>query len=136
MQNFPGGTSETILEELDTLVASKPDCIIIHAGTNDLTSGINSLNSVKEIVKEVKQASANTKVAFSSLILRKDKKDLDKRVQDTNNRLKNYCAQTNIDYIDNNNIKEEHLRNKKLHLNKRGSPVFANNLLKYLRSSF
>ena len=136
VQNFPGGTSETILEELDTLVASKPDCIIIHAGTNDLTNGINSLNSVKKIVKKVKQASANTKVVFSSLITRKDKKDLDKKVQDTNNTLKNYCAQTNNDYIDNNNIKEEHLGNKKSHLNKRCNTVFANNLLKYLRSSF
>ena len=56
-------------------------------------------------------------------------------MQDTNSRLKNYCAQTNIDYIDNNNIKKEHLGNKKLHLNKRGNTVFANNLLKYLRSS-
>ena len=48
VQNVPGGTSETILKELDTLAASKPDCIIIHAGTNDLTNGINSLNSVKK----------------------------------------------------------------------------------------
>ena len=132
VQNFPGGTSETILGELDTLVASKPDCIIIHAGTIDLANGINSLNSVKK----VKQASANTKVVFSRLITRKDKKDLDKKVQDNNNRLKNYCAQTNIDYIDNNNIKEEHLGKNKLHLNKRGNTVFANKLLKYLRSSF
>ena len=136
VQNFPGGTSETILEELDTLVASEPDCIIIYAGTNDLTNGINSLNSVKKNVKKVKQTSANTKVVFSSLITRKDKKDLDKKVQDTNNRLKNYWAQTNNDYIDNNNIKEEHLGDKKSHLNKRGNTVFANNLLKYLRSSF
>ena len=51
VQNFPGGTSETILEELDTLVASKIYCIIIHAGTNDLTNGINSLNSVKKMLK-------------------------------------------------------------------------------------
>ena len=63
VQNFPGGTGETILEELDTLVARKPDCIIIHAGTNDLTNGINS---VKKIVKKVKQALANTKIVFSS----------------------------------------------------------------------
>ena len=78
----------------------------------------------------MKQASANTKVVFSNLITRKNKKDVDKEVQDTNNRLKNYCAQTNIDYIDNNNNKEEHFGNKKLHLNKRGNTVFANNLLK------
>ena len=64
IQNLPGGTSETILDEVDTLVADKPDCIIVHAGTNDITKGIDSLNSVKKIVKKVKQASPNTKVVF------------------------------------------------------------------------
>ena len=48
MQNFPGGTSETILDEVDTLVADKPDCIIVHAGMNDIAKGIDSLNSVKK----------------------------------------------------------------------------------------
>ena len=121
---------------VDTLVTDKPDCIIVHAGTNDITKGINSLNSVKKIVKKVKQTSPNTKVVFSSLITRKDKKDLDKKVQDVNNRLNNYCKQTNLDYIKNKNIKEEHLGNKKLHLNKKGNTVFANNLLNYLRVVF
>ena len=64
IQNLPGGTSEIILDEVDTLVADKPDCIIVHAGTNDITKGINSLNSVKKIVKKVKQTSPNTKVVF------------------------------------------------------------------------
>ena len=49
IQNFPGGASETILDKVETLVAEKPDCIIIHAGTNDIMNGINSLNSVKKI---------------------------------------------------------------------------------------
>ena len=86
--------------------------------------------------KKVKQTSLNTKVVFSSLITRKDKKDLDKKVQDVNNRLKNYCMQTNLDYIENNKIKEKHLGNKKLLLNKKGNTVFANNLLNYLRAAF
>ena len=74
IQNFLGGASETILDEVDTFVAGKPDCIIVHVGTNDITKGINSLNSVKKIVKKVKQTSPDTKVVFSSLITRKDKK--------------------------------------------------------------
>ena len=53
-----------------------------------------------------------------------------------NHRLKNYCSQTNIEYIENNNIEEENLGEKKLHLNKRGNTIFANNLLKFLRSNF
>ena len=36
IQNFPGHTTETILDKDETLVAEKPDCIIIHAGTNDI----------------------------------------------------------------------------------------------------
>ena len=52
IQNFPGGTTETILDKVETLVAEKPDCIIIHAGTNDIMNGINSLNSVKKFLKK------------------------------------------------------------------------------------
>ena len=46
---------EKVLEETENLnqTADKPDCIIIHAGTTDITNGINSLNSVKKIVKDV-----------------------------------------------------------------------------------
>ena len=78
IQNFPGHTTETILDKDETLVAEKPDCIIIHAGTNDIMNWINSLNLVKKVVKKVKQTFPNTKIAFPSLITRKDKKDLDK----------------------------------------------------------
>ena len=116
-KNFSGGLGEKIVEELDALVADKPDCLIVHAGTNDITNGINSLNCAKKIIKKVKQISPNTKVVFSSLITRKDQKDLGKKVVEVNSRLKNFCAQKNIDFIDNTNIKEEHLGNKKLHLN-------------------
>ena len=48
VNNFPGGTSATILENIDQLVKSKPDCLIVHAGTNDLANGTNILNQVKK----------------------------------------------------------------------------------------
>ena len=44
--------------------------------------------------------------------------------------------QKNIDLIDNVNLKEEHLGQKKLHLNKKGSSILANIVLKFLRSNF
>ena len=47
IKNFIGGTSETILDKVETLEVGKPDCIIVHGGMNDLMNGINSLNSVK-----------------------------------------------------------------------------------------
>ena len=132
IQIFPGGTSKTILDDVHILVADRQDYIIVPVGTNDITKGINSLNSKKKIVDKIKQTSPNTKIAFSSLITRKDENDLDKKVQDVNNRLKNYCTETNF----NNNIKKEQLGNKKFHLKKKGNIVFANDLLKYSRAPF
>ena len=54
----------------------------------------------------MKKLSPNTKVAFSSIVTRKDKKGISKTVQDTNSRLKIYCTQKNIDFIQNSNIME------------------------------
>ena len=59
VNNFPGGTSATILENIDQLVKSKPDCLIVHAGTNYLANGTNILSQVKRIVKLVKKFSHN-----------------------------------------------------------------------------
>ena len=77
--NATGGASEKILEEMENLLADKPDYIIIHARTNDITNGISSLNSVEKIVKNVRKSSPNTEFVFSNILLRKDKKDISKR---------------------------------------------------------
>ena len=37
IKSFPGGTTETILEEVEELVKNKPGTLVVHAGTNDLT---------------------------------------------------------------------------------------------------
>ena len=64
------------------------------------------------MVNKVKNPSPDTKLVFSSVILRKDKKDISKKVGETNQRLKDYCKQKNIDFVDNSNIIEEHLGSK------------------------
>ena len=133
---IPGGTSHVILGKLDDFLKNKSHGLIVHAGTNDITKGKNLLNNVKKTLKQVKKLSPNTKVAFSSVVTRKDKKDISKTVQGTNSRLKKYCSQKNIDFIQNSNIMEEHLGIKKLHLNKKGNSLLAKNFLKYLRSTF
>ena len=105
---------------------------------NNFTNGINSVNlvSVKKIVKILKKSSPNTKLAFSSILLRKDKKEISKNMIDINSRLKNYCQQKHLDFTDNSKILEEHLGNRKLNPNKHENSVLANNFMKYLRSCF
>ena len=72
VNKIPGGTSEAILDKLDDFLKNKPDGLIVRAGTNDITREKNLLNNV--ILKHVKKLSPNTKVAFSSIVIRKDKK--------------------------------------------------------------
>ena len=77
---IPGETSDAILDKLDDFLENKPDGLIVHAGTNDITKGKNLLNNVKKILKQAKKLSSNTKVAFLSIVTRKDKKDISRTV--------------------------------------------------------
>ena len=54
---------------------------------------------------------------------------------DANSRLKNFYKQKNIKLILNDNLKEEHLGIKKLHLNRKGNTVFARNLLNFIEGN-
>ena len=44
---YPSATSQDILDKIDDLLKVKPDCLLVHVGTNDLTNNVNLLNSVK-----------------------------------------------------------------------------------------
>ena len=80
MNNIQGGTSDAILDKLDDFLENKPDGLIVDAGTSDITKGKNLLNNVKKILKQVTKLSPNTKVAFSSIVTRKNKNDISKTV--------------------------------------------------------
>ena len=128
--NFSGATNEDILTKIDDALDEKPALLIVHVGTNDLINEINLLSNAKKIVNKIKKKSPNTVVTFSNIV-KKDKRNLEKARADTNSRLKNFCRQKNINLIPNDNIKEEHLGVKKLHLNRKGNSVFAKNLLNF-----
>ena len=44
INNVVGGAIATILENIDQLVKSKLDCLIVHTGINDLANERNLLN--------------------------------------------------------------------------------------------
>ena len=88
IKHFPGETTETILEEVEEVVKNKPDTFTAYAGNNDLRKMKNVLNNVKKIIKSVKKFSLQTKLVFSSRIVRKNKNNINKEVLDTNARLR------------------------------------------------
>ena len=130
--NFPGGTSEKILEKLDVIIKEKPDDLIVQVGINGITNNVNLLTKVKKIFNKVSKELPSKSIAFSSIINCKDKTNIQKTLKDTNARLKNFCKQQGISFIVNSGIKEFHLGKRKLHLNKKGNSAFANNLLHYI----
>ena len=42
-----GSTTEDMLDYIKPIARRKPDTMIIHAGTNDLTNGVNTIKKVK-----------------------------------------------------------------------------------------
>ena len=104
--NFPGFTSEKILENLDVIIKENPDDIIVHVGTNDITNNVNLLTNVKKIFNKVSKELPSTSIAFSSIINHKDKTNIQKTLIDTNARLKIFSMQKGIIFIDNSGIKK------------------------------
>ena len=104
---------------MDDILGDKPQSLIVHVGTNDLTNNVNPLNNVKKIVNKTKKKSP-----FSDIIIRKYRNNLGKSRADTNSR---FFKQKNIGLIENENLKENHLGTKKLHLNRKGDTLFAQN---------
>ena len=95
---------------------------------------MNLLNSAKTLVKKIRDTLPATKIAFSSMVLRKDRRNISESRTDFSVKLLNFCKQKNIGFIDNENINESHLRIKKLHLNRKGNSTLAKTLLNYIEN--
>ena len=57
VMKHPGSTTDDIV---DYVTRKKPDVIIMHVGTNDLTKGVNAIPKVRKIVSAI-QAEDSTR---------------------------------------------------------------------------
>ena len=127
----PGSRTEDMLDYIKPVVRKKPDTIIFHTGTNDLTNGVNTMKKIRKLVKVVREIdeSEEIKIGFSSVIYRQDK-DADDERKELNSKLKKYCEGKGFVFIENANINETGLNNSKLHLNRKGTNILAQNIKK------
>ena len=64
--NFLCGTSEKILEKLFVIIKEKPDDLIVHVGTNNITNNVNLLTKVKKIFNKVSKEPSSTSFCIFS----------------------------------------------------------------------
>ena len=62
------------------LTEEKPGKLLVHFETNDIGDNVNLLNNVKNIFRKVSKDSPSLDLAFSSIIVRKDKKIFERSI--------------------------------------------------------
>ena len=105
VKNHPGATTDDIIDYIKPTIRQKPDIVIVHSGTNDLTKDVNTMNRVRKVVEAEKEIDIEGKIklGFSGIVARGDiNKEED--IVSTNNRLEKYCKGNEFFFIDNSNI--------------------------------
>ena len=135
VRNHRGSTSEDLKDFANPIIKRRPDVLVIHIGSNDLgKDNIDTIQNIQTIVNRTKRRSPNTRIAVSSIIIRKDRASFGKQYIALNNDLKTFADDNLLDFICNDNLDDTCLGVKRVHLNKKGNSFFARNLINYFDS--
>uniref|UniRef100_A0A7M5XK91 Scavenger receptor cysteine-rich type 1 M130 n=1 Tax=Clytia hemisphaerica TaxID=252671 RepID=A0A7M5XK91_9CNID len=132
VKNFPGADTEDMIDFVKPLLKKSPKFLIVHAGTNDITSGCQTKENLETIRNLVTETSPSTELIFSEVLLREDRINSQSLVKEKNKIIGNFCERYNLHFIEHNNISRKMLASKKLHLNGGGISTFAQNLKKFV----
>ena len=135
VKNHPGANTEDILDHLKPTLRRKPELVIIHSRTNDITDNKDTILFLDKAIELVQKDSPNTEVAISLPIMRKDKEGrYSKKLRDLKRKIQKHCTDKDIALIDNDNITQDGLGIKGLHLNRKGNSQLARNLKDFIDS--
>ena len=143
IHSYGGGTSEDMVDLVKIGMRRKPEVVILHSGTNDVTtSNVNTIEMIKTTVKYIKQEQPNTNIAISLICPRNDQhKNKNPQIKDINNKIKNLCRQHSIGVIEHPTFDTNCLSTVKntargkrggLHPNGTGNSVLAKDFMHYV----
>ena len=135
VRSFTGASVQNMTNYAVPTLEENPKKVILHIGTNNLSSKDDSSKIADDIIHQAKEINKVVEeVAVSALTAHNDEYE-DKR-KEVNSILEKRVRETGFDYIKHENIlKEQCLTSRGLHLNTRGTSVMAKNILNYLRGN-
>ena len=71
---YGGATSEDLIDFIKPTIRKKPDDVIIHIGTNDLTNNSDTIKNLEQVIQYISHESPDTNTTLSSITTRDDKK--------------------------------------------------------------
>ena len=133
VKSFGGSTSIDMIDYIKPSARKKPDKMVIHVGTNDITKNIeNTVEHFDQLIKTVHDISPNTQICFSELCVRNDFQGSSGKVKRKNEIIRKFCNERNIALISNGNVDNSCLARKQLHLNQKGLKRLALNIKSFL----
>ena len=126
-----GCTIEKMFSEINPMLQKEPDYIILNVGTNDSQrkSADQIVNELMKLKRHIENILPKCLVIISKPIMRTDIPKANLTIRYVNAKLNNL----GILLLDNDNICEQHLGKKGLHLNKHGTSRLALNIISLLR---
>ena len=112
--------------------SATPYYLIIHVGTNNAlhSSSYEFFQEMQSLRNLILKYLPSARITISTPALRADKAN----ANDINKAFTELVKESNLDYISHENIKESHINEYGLHINKTGSSILAKNLISGIRN--
>ena len=124
-----------IKQAISKVGKSNKDIIIVHAATNDVKSSEPEqlCKDVIDTLNQIQNNNPNSRIAFSSVIRRKDDQSVNAKMRKLNGLLEEELAINGFDLIDNGNIQYSNLCKDGLHVNEGGIRKLSGNVSRYVK---
>ena len=134
MKHFSGAKIDDIKHYVKPTQEKQPAQIIVHIGTNDLSTNKNSEEIADEIVNFAKSIKTDeNNIVISSIVPKKDR--LNNKAKEVNLHLKEKCEANNLSLIEHHNINPyRHINAKVLHLNNYGDNQLNKSLTRVIEN--
>ena len=134
VKHFSGAKIDDMKHYVKPTQEKQPAQIIVHIGTNDLSSNKNSDEIADEIVNFAKSIKTDeNSIVISSIVPRKDR--LNNKAKEVNLHLKEKCEANNLSLIEHHNINPyRHINAKGLHLNNYGDNQLTKNFTRFIEN--